>query len=284
AQTRSFTKAAEMLDYAQSSVTAQIRSMEDELGTRLFERLGRKVVLTQAGERLLAYSEKILQLAAEAVEVVRGASLYKGTLTIGAPESLCVYRLPPLFFEFRRQFPEVQLIIKPGVNSIMRQACKDGTLDLVFTIEGEISDEYLKMEKITTEPLALATSPNHPLAKKSPVNPDDLNGQNLFVTESGCCYRRMLEETLLSADVRPASLQEFGSIEAIKQCVMNGLGVTLLPEIAVAGEIALGRLVKLDWGGPDFTIATQLCYHKDKWISPILGAFLELTRNIVKEC
>src|SRR5690554_2116977 len=101
----SFTRAAELMGYAQSSVTAQVRSLEDELGIKLFERLGRSITLTREGERLLLYAEKILKLAAEAKEAVSDSSSMKGTLSIGAVESLCVYRLPNLLQEYRKRCP-----------------------------------------------------------------------------------------------------------------------------------------------------------------------------------
>src|SRR5215216_4831156 len=112
AETLSFTRAAELLDYAQSSVTAQVRSLEDELGVRLFDRLGRRVRLTDSGDRLLEYAAKILNLADEARLAVSDSSEPSGQLIVAAPETLSTYRLPPLLKQYRALFPRVQLIMR----------------------------------------------------------------------------------------------------------------------------------------------------------------------------
>src|SRR5664279_98355 len=112
AATASFTRAAERLDYAQSSVTAQVRALEDEFGVRLFDRLGRRVALTEAGARLLDYADRMLSLAEEAHLAVADLSEPSGQLIIAAPETLSSYRLPPLLKQFRAQFPRVRLILR----------------------------------------------------------------------------------------------------------------------------------------------------------------------------
>lgn len=282
AKTGSFSKTAETLDYAQSSVTSQIQTLEERLGTKLFERLGRKVALTRAGEYLKVYAEKIVRLAQEAEDVIRN-DIQRGTIVIGASESLCVYRLHPIISEFHRQYPQAQLIIKPGICYQLHEACHEGTVNLIFTVEKTIMDKSLISKQLAIEPMVLVTSPTNPLANKGTISVNDLSGQSLFVTELGCNYRKMLEDVLLEADIQPASLQEFGSLEAIKQCVLAGLGVTLLPKITVAKELSSGRLSKLNWVGPDFTIGTHMSYHKDKWISPIMKAFMELAEKFINE-
>ena len=108
----SFTRAAERLDYAQSSVTAQIRALEEELGVPLFDRLGRRVALTDSGARLLEYADKLLSLADEAYLAIAETDEPTGQLVISAPETLSAYRLPPLLKQFRQKFPRVQLILR----------------------------------------------------------------------------------------------------------------------------------------------------------------------------
>lgn len=110
----SFTKTAEKLSYAQSTVSAHIQSLEEELSTVLFERLGRRVSLTREGKKLLFYAEQIIKLNDEAREIILGSASPRGTITIGSPESLCVYRLPHLLQEYRKLYPKVELILKNG--------------------------------------------------------------------------------------------------------------------------------------------------------------------------
>jgi DNA-binding transcriptional LysR family regulator len=111
--------------------------------------------------------------------------------------------------------------------------------------------------------------------------PSDLAEMDVLLTEAGCCYRSRFERILSRAGVYPATTLEFGSIEAVKQCVMTGLGLTVLPAVTVTAELSQGRLLKLPWSGPDLTVVTHMVWHKDKWLSPALDAFLSLTREML---
>jgi DNA-binding transcriptional LysR family regulator len=132
AGTRSFTKAAEMLDYAQSSITGQVGSLEDELGTKLFQRLGRQVMLTREGERFIEYAEKILQLFSEAKEAVSESLNPRGTLIIGAPETLSAVRLPPLIQQFHSRYPDVEIVLKKFRAKEMITFLRNSQIDVAF--------------------------------------------------------------------------------------------------------------------------------------------------------
>ena len=281
ARSLNFTRAAEALDYAQSSVTAQVQALEEDLGVVLFERLGRRVALTEAGERLLLYAERLLRLADEARATVPGGDEPRGTLAIGASESLCAYRLPPVLGQFRGRFPGVQLIFHPGTCVELRRALNDGLLDLCLLLEGPCEYGNLVVEPLLCEPMLIVAAPDHRVALLPRVSPADLAGEQVIATETGCSYRVMFEQTLAEARVHPTTTIEFGSIEAIKQCVMAGMGVTILPQVAVASEVAQGRLVALPWAGPEYSLMTQMSWHKDKWLSPALRAFMDLTREVL---
>lgn len=278
----SFTKAAELLDYAQSSVTAQVQSLEAELGTRLFERLGRRVVLTGDGEKLVKYADQIIKLSLEAREVI-GGSKVSGTLSIGAPESLCVYRLPDLLQKYRRLYPEVGIIMKTGGCPEFIRWLKEGTIDVAFFIQREIEIVDLTMKTLVPEPMVVLAGSGHPLSGQGGITTRSLEGEYLILCEAGCSYRLALENMLAADGVLPASVTEFGSVEAIKKTVISGLGITLLPRLAVESEITEGLLVELRWDGPAFNMVTQISYHRDKWISPALEAFLQIADEIGKE-
>ncbi len=282
ATTLSFTRAAEALDYAQSSVTAQVQALEEELRVPLFERLGKRVILTEAGQRLLVYADKMLKLAQEAREAVASDVEPQGALTVGAPESLCVYRLPPVLQQFRVRFPRVRLVFRPVVATAeMYRALHDGRMDVCFLLENAVADDALTGERLVAEPLRILAHPEHPLARRTRVAPGDLEGEPLLLTEPGCSYRVPFERALAAAGCCPGSVMEFGSVEAIKQCVIAGMGIAILPEVAIAAEIAQGRLAALDWVGPVCSIGTQMVWHKDKWLSPALRAFLDVAREVL---
>ncbi|MGM0881652.1 MAG: LysR family transcriptional regulator [Bacillota bacterium] len=278
----SFTRAAEVLTYAQSSVTAQIQSLEQRFGVPLFNRLGKRVVLTEAGQRLLFYAEKMLQLADEAQIIVPGNEEPSGVLRIGAPESLFTYRLPPVLREFRSRCPKVELHFHPGDCSGLRRDLAQGTLDAALLLVQPFQSDTLIVEQLFQERLFLIAEPNHPLAVTETVLPGNLAGEVILVTEAGCSYRELFEQTLRAAGVHPSTKLEFVSVEAIKQCVMTGMGIAILPEIAVKAEVGSGRMAALRWAGAELSVATLLARHKDKWISPALSVFLELAKQLPK--
>lgn len=278
----SFTRAAEAMGYAQSSVTAQIQALEAQLGVRLFERLGRRVVLTDAGRRLLSYADRMLRLAEEARQTVRGGAEPAGTLVIGAAETLCAYRLPPVLRAFRQRHPRVHLTFRTGICADLRRALAEGSLDVAFLMEEPGDWPHLVAEPLVREDMWVVAAPEHPLAQRPRVGPADLEGQVVVATEEGCSYRAMFERALAEARVRPAATLEFFSVEAIKQSVAAGLGVALLPAVAVAEEVRAARLVVLPWTGPEFPVVTQVAWHRDKWFSPALAAFVEMARRMVR--
>lgn len=282
ANTLSFTRAAAALDYAQSSVTAQIQALEEELGVPLFNRLGRQVVLTDAGQRLLAYADRLLALELEARTLVAGGGKPAGTLTIGAPESVCTYRLPPVLRQFRDQYPGVRVIFRPLFPADLHRSLGDGSVDAAFFLAEPIRSGSLVIETLICEPLALIAAADHPLVDLDCVTSADLQGEPVLLTEKGCSYRTLFERRLAADGVHPASNVEFTSIEAIKQCVAAGVGIAVLPLMVVARELAQGQLRALPWKQDNFQVYTQLAWHKDRWLSPALAAFLETSRQILK--
>lgn len=281
ARTLSFTRAAEALNYAQSSVTAQVQALEEELSTPLFERLGRRIVLTEAGQRLLNYAERILQLEEEARTEISGHGEPAGALVIGAVESLCTYRLPAVIRRFQERHPRVRLLLKPGICADLRRAIGDGTLDLAFVMEAPGSLTTLAARDLIPEEIVVLVHPGHPLAELPQVVPADFAGQLVLHTEVGCSYRTQFDRLLADAGVRLGTVLEFGSVEAIKQMVMAGLGFAVLPRITAAQELAQGRLVALPFAHPDLAVITQVFWHREKWLSPTLRAFLEIVTAVL---
>lgn len=280
AELNGITRAAEHLGYAQSSVTAQIQALEEELGTPLFDRLGKKIVLTEAGKRLLPYAESMLQTHEEAKEAVRSHTTPSGTLTIGSPESLAAFRLPAVIQEYKRAFPRVKIILKPGYCWEMRQLVRKGELDIAFLMEPEHDGENdLHIESLVTESMALLSSVDHPLVQLDQVHPEHLRNETFLLTETGCSYRTLFEYYLRTHGIPSELGIEFNSIEAIKNCASAGLGLAYLPLITVRKELQEGRLAILNWAGIPDRITTRLAVHKRKWMSPALAEWIHLVRK-----
>jgi DNA-binding transcriptional LysR family regulator len=281
AAARSFTRAAAALGYAQSSVTAHIQTLEADLGVALFDRVGKQIALTASGERFLVYAMQLLQLAEEARAVVADTDEPLGTVTISAPESVCTYRLPTLLQTFRERFPQARVVFRPSRAAALCRRVREGEIDVAFVLEEPLQVAGLTAEPLVREPIALVAPPGHGLAGQAAVRPHDLAGESLLLTEAGCAYRLLFEHILAEAGVTARETTEFYSVEAIKQCAAAGMGLAVVPAIAVERELAQGQLVALAWAGPQLEVVTQLVWHTKKWQSPALRAFLQLARELL---
>jgi DNA-binding transcriptional LysR family regulator len=271
----SFTRAAGQLGYVQSSVTAQVQALERDLGVRLFERLGRTITLTDAGKRLLPYAEQFFTLSEEARHAVDGSRHHATTLVVAAPDTLCAYRLPAILRAFRAEHPSVHVVFRP-IRSAKdaRRLVLDGTVDLGIVLDDHPVTDTLAVTLLRPEPLCLLVAPDHPLAPQPRVTVGDLHDHPVVLIEHGCGYRDFFDRLLTDAGVATGSRLEFASIDAVRECVKAGMGLTILPRIAIEHELAEGALVELAWTGPTLEVATMLMHHRDKWLSSTLTTFL----------
>ena len=281
AQELNFTRTATILGYAQSSITSHIQSLEDELGLKLFERIGKRLVLTNPGAKLIKYADQILGLQEEAKEAIGQSSEPSGTLTICVSETHCTYRLPSLLNEFQTKYPNVELIFRPGIcEREFPILLSKGLVDVALLSMSPAEFENLIVDKLFQEPIVVICQPEHILTHKKKIKPEDLANQNLLLTEK-CDYRNKFEDWLEEAKVYPHNRLELADVEAIKRCVMAGVGIAALPKIAVQKEVEEGKLAILPTNSLEFPIFAQLFWHKDKWISPALRAFLDVTRKVL---
>lgn len=278
----SFTKAAEQLGYAQSSVTSQIQMLEEEFDTVLFERLGRQIKLTKDGEYLFHYALQILKLSDEAKDLKQMALIPKGPLTIATAESLCIHRLSHVFKIMRSSYPAIDLRLDfEGVRNY-RTLLRKNQIDIAILLDVLCHEKDLITHTLFAEPMSVIAPTNHPLAAKRGISPYDLTGEALVLTPDGCTYRCILESILAQAGSKPLSVMGVSSNEVIKRFVADGWGIGFLPRIVVEPELRTGELAELDWNGPDFAIYAQLIYHKNKWHSPALEAFINVTLNALQ--
>lgn len=274
----SFSRAAQALHYAQSTVSAQVQALEEDLDVRLFDRLGRSVKLTEAGERLLAYAEKLLDVANEARAEVKGGGEATGALTIRVPESLCVQHFPPLLARFQARHPRVRLNLITCTQEGLAQDLQKGVTDLAFLLAETIGAVDLRVENLTSVPLVLVAAPSHPLARRRKLKAADFSQATLLLTRVDCSYRRPFEQMLRQENAAPACVWELSSVEAVKRCVMAGMGLTVLPRAAAAAELAQGKLTALPWPTGGWEVGLLMVWHGAKWLSPTLRAFMEEAR------
>ncbi|HZG16303.1 MAG TPA: LysR family transcriptional regulator [Candidatus Bathyarchaeia archaeon] len=270
----SYSKAADELGYAQSSITSQIQKLEQSYQAVLFERNGRGIRLTFAGETLLSYANRLLSLYAESKEVI--AAQDTGTIHIGTIESLAAYYLPPFLQQFRQTHPGINIMLHTGNEPELIEEVKTGNLGLAFILDGLCKEEGLETITIREEELVIISSPQHRLQHHAYVTCQDLEGETLITTEEGCTYRAMLLRQLKASGIQVTLAYQFANLEAIKRCVMYGLGVALLPRIAADAEVAQGKLIALPYKEPAELFYTQAIYRKKKWQPLALQQFLSM--------
>jgi DNA-binding transcriptional LysR family regulator len=274
---QSFTKAAEKLGYAQSSVTTQIQKLEQAYGVPLFERFGRGMRLTPAGEALWDIVKPMLELYAESKETI--GQQVAGNLSIGTIESLAAFYLPPFLQKWQTQYPSKQISLHSVNETTLLDKVKEGEFDIGILLDRKAQSPLLKCITIREEPLVLVAKPDHPLKDIDKINLSHLDGQSLIVAEETCLYRTWFIRLLKQNGVDYRISFELGSLEAIKQCVLYGLGVALMPQIAVTEEVKRGNLIVLPFTHPDLKFYIQLVYHQKKWLSQSHLYLLELLRS-----
>ncbi len=273
---KNFTKTAEYLHYAQSNVTTQIQQLEAELNVRLFERIGKNVSLTSAGLELIPHAQKMLNLSEDII--VKFSDQNSGRISIGASESICIYRLPSIIKSFQMEHPTVELYLNVLDTSDFAPFLANNTIDIAFALDIPISNPNIRIALQIDEPICAFSTPDHPLATKEKVTIHDFSNQRVILTGKECCYRKMFERDLLDAAVVPKIVLETSSIQVIKQTVLSGLGICVLPQLAVQKELDNKELVRINYE-TNYNIVSQLIYHKDKWISQNLKDFINTAKK-----
>ncbi len=275
-----FNKAATVLNYSQSAVSAQIKTLEDEIGTLLFKRIGKSVQLTEAGAKMLTYADKLLAIKDEALAEVTGRNTFSGLLTLRMPQTIATYYLPSILSAYQPRFPGIRLDITSCALHSLEHELRIGTVDLAFLFAEGIGAKSLEAEMLRIEPLAVVTHPRHPLVECPSAHFKDLEGQILLLPKSDCGYRMVFEQALTAERVKPATVIEMNSIEAIKQTLMAGVGLSLLPEISIRSEVEKGGLAGIRWADPLETAILMIRY-KNKWQSPPVEEFMKTVREYI---
>ncbi|MCF6800179.1 LysR family transcriptional regulator [Priestia megaterium] len=263
-----FKRAADHLGYAQSSVTTHIKELERELGKPLFDRLGKKVVLTQYGHHFLPYAVKIIDLYSQALNTNDEPI---GNLVIGISESLTIDRIPPILIEYKRLYPKVSLSLKSIDNYDVTSYLQNGDIDLALILEkDDLSLPELFTENLKREKMVL-------------IRPNDVeDSSTVLYTERSCSYKSVFEHYINYKQMDVKESLDFQSIEAIKQCVRSGLGISLVPYFSVKEELMTNKLSGEEVPPDHPAISTFLAYHKDKWLSPAILKMNELIREHAK--
>ena len=274
AELRSFTKAADRLGFSQSTVSFQIKQMENELGCQLFERINHTVQLTEKGREVLEYAHQINRMTRELKDSMKEETA-SGYIRLAMADSLCTSLLSRDFLHFRELYPNIALkIIAAGTEEMFR-LMNHNEADAILTLDNHIyNTEYriLQEEKVRTFFVAGADTE---IASASSLSIEELLLQPFILTEKGMSYRRLLEQKLaeLSLEIQP--VLEIGSTELICSLVEQGAGISFLPEYVIKDRVKAGTLVCLPVSGLEIHVWKQLLYHRNKWVSPQMEKVLQ---------
>lgn len=272
---KSFSKAAESLYYGKSTVSEHIQSLERKIGAPLFDRLGKTISVTDTGNELYKYVVELLNT----YEMIKNISVekvdVKGELNIGVSESLVIYRLNSALAQFNQAYPNVNLKIISDNCSKLREKIYAGELDLIITLEPQTNFEDLTTHKISEETLVFISGKESDIKNITNEYKDNIEKKCFIFTEKECSLRQFFQNYLYNIKISPSRTLEFSSIEAIKQCVVSNLGISLLPEFCVEDLIAAKKVKVIKYKGEKIKFSTQMSYHKNKWLSPLLAEFIK---------
>lgn len=276
----SFTRAAEKLYLTQPALSLQIKALEEELSTELFERDGKQIRLTSAGQVLQQRATQILDLVELTQQDVVGVKeLRRGQLTIGTNDTNCLYLLPSVIRSFRQSFPDIEIRLTDRKSSDVAALVAEGAVDFgIATLP--LLDPRIACETLCWREDVAICSYSHPLIVSERVSLADLAEHTLLLLEKGSSTRALIERKLAEQGIIPRITMELGSIEVVKRFAEIGLGVAIVPGIAVEAEIKAMRLYafRLDWLNPS---PIGIVRRRNGYLSPASQLFLKMLKNHV---
>lgn len=280
-ETGSFQKAADSLNYTQSTVTFQMKQLEEELSIKLFEKIGRKMVLTQAGKDILPCFESILQAEEQIGNYGKKLSELTGTLRLAIPDSILIYNLQPFIRAFSQEAPRVQLVINSIPSGEINRSIVDGTADLGVNCEKDHYPDTVVHKKLGTYQAMLVASPEADSRLLDFVTPHQRKPVSLICNEPEGYYQMDMDRYLEARDIRLEPYMKLQSIEAVKRCVMSNLGLAVVPTYSVEEELKNGSLIPVKTELDEKLYHSVYVYHKNKWLSPQMELALKLLKQTV---
>ncbi|WP_278548957.1 LysR family transcriptional regulator [Cloacibacillus evryensis] len=279
AELNSFTKAANELGYSQSTVTIQIKQLESELGFMLFDRIGRRVSLTPKGEAFIGYANQFLYLEAQTMSLRDTAGSVTGTLRLGVLESLFVWRIADLLPQYYHMYPDVKIEIKSATGAALYRMLRQNELDIIYLLDNAIY--HKDCVRACTSPVSLkfVTSPANPLCAKKDIPLAEVAKEPLILTERDAIYRRELDNEAAKNDIELLPILEVDNLEVVLRLLKKEMGVSFMPDYVLHESVADGELSVLDVRYNIINLWSQLVYHKNKFVTPQMQAFISLVQR-----
>ena len=279
AERSSFTAAANALGYSQSTVSFQIKQLEDELGFPLFERINHTVFMTEEGHKLLAYAQDMLRLSDEFQQSMQAPGMIEGSVHIVTPDSICEAMMMANYTDFYRHFPKIKLKFSTADTNEMFRMLDHNEADIVHTIDSHVYGRDYIIANEEPVQMHFVTGAGSRFAGKENLSVQDIVDEPFVLTEKGVGYRRLLEQTLEKKSLEIHPILEVGRTDVITEVLSNGIGISFLPEFVTKEAVESGKLVYLDVVDVHFDVWKQLIYHRNKWISPTLRCFIDYVKE-----
>ena len=271
-----FTKAAELLGYSQSAVTVQIKALETELGVPLFDRIGKRIALTQEGRTFLPHALGMLKAEQEAIQSVRPKDDLTGELRICSASSYASEVLPKLLLAFQQEHPHVNLTVK--VSDYLEDTTRRlalGEIDFLLCLDTETAHPDYLSTIPAREPVSFLTYKDNPILKKKNISLADIVADDFIISDRDIGYSEILDRELRKRQIELKPSIELGSPTAIVKILREGYGISFLPEYVAADSLASGDLVRIP---SDFQIElySYFRYSRNRWVDPVMQAFIDL--------
>lgn len=271
------TRAAQHLNLTQSAASAAIAALESGYGVRLFDRVGRRMVLTEAGRLLADQAAKVLAEAGEAERLLEDLSaLKRGRLSIYASQTIANYWLPPMLAAFHARYPEIDLAVRIGNTQLVAEAIRTGATEIGF-VEGDIDEPQMECVPVERDRLILVVAKSHPWNGRASIGRKDWTGTSWVLRERGSGTRQIFERALEAQGIDPARLRvdlELPSNESVRSGVAAGTGATVISQLAVEAHLKAGTLVQV--GSPVAERQFIMIRHANRHLSKAEDAFIRL--------
>jgi DNA-binding transcriptional LysR family regulator len=278
ARLKNFSRAAGKLGLTQPAISTQVRQLEEGLGVRLFDRIGKRAFLTQPGALLLEHAVKILNVEKEALEALRDLlPSPAGHLTVGATEASCLYLLPRVFAAFKKRHPEVKVTVYRNFTTKIVQKLQEDSLD-VGIVSLPVDVREIETVPLFREPIQVAMSPEHPLAAQASVTVEEI-ARYPWIFPKASRTRQILEELFRNARVPVHVTMELSGVETIKKFIGIGVGISLLSPSYAAAEVKAGLLKLAPLAEPRLERQLGLAYRTDRYLSRSSRAFIDIARK-----